>query len=93
MARYLAGKHGVELTNNLTTATINFAQLETKLDLMKPTLDLDGDGLLEANKDGVLMIRYLAGLTEAALIGEFDFTHSKRKTATEIKQYIETILF
>lgn len=93
MARYLAGKHGAELTNNLTTATIDFAQLETKLDLMKPTLDLDGDGLLEANKDGVLMIRYLAGLTEAALIGQFDFTNSKRKTATEIKQYIETILF
>lgn len=93
MARYLAGKRGAELAANVTTASVDYTQLETKLDLLKPTLDLDGDGLLEANKDGVLMIRYLAGLTDAALIGQFDFTNSKRKTATEIKQYIETILF
>lgn len=93
MARYLAGKRGAELTMNVTTALVNYTQLETKLDLLKPTLDLDGDGLLEANKDGILMIRYLAGLKDAALIGQFDFTNSKRKTAAEINQYIETILF
>lgn len=93
MARYLAGKRGVELTTNVTTALVNYTQLETKLDLLKPVLDLDGDGLLEANKDGILMIRYLAGLKDAALIGQFDFTNSKRKTAAEINQYIETVLF
>lgn len=93
MARYLAGKRGAELTAHVSTASVNYTQLETKLDLLKPSLDLDGDGLLEANKDGILMIRYLAGLRAAALIGQFDFSNSKRKTATEIQQYIEMVLF
>lgn len=93
IARYLAGKRGTELTANLTTVTVDATQLESKLDLLKPTLDIDGDGVLEANKDGLLIIRYLVGLRELALTGQLDFTNSKRKTAAEINQYIETILF
>lgn len=93
IARYLAGKRGAQLTSNVTTATVNWVELETKLELLKPTLDIDGDNLLEANKDGLLMIRYLLGLKDTALIAQLDLTHSKRKTATEIKQYIETLFF
>lgn len=93
IARYLAGKRGTELTNNVTTTTVNVAQLEIKLDLLKPILDVDGDNQLDATKDGLLIIRYLAGLTDTALIGQLDFTDSKRKTSVEIRQYIETILF
>lgn len=93
IARYLAGKRGAALTANVTTAAVDFTQLEAKLDLLKPTLDIDGDGVFDGNKDGLLIIRYLSGLREAALINQFDFTNSKRKTAAEINQYIETILF
>lgn len=93
IARYLAGKRGADLIINLTIGTVDVTQLENKLDLLKPSLDIDGDGSLDSTKDGMLIIRYLAGLRDGALINQFDFTNSKRKTAIEINQYIETILF
>lgn len=93
IARYLAGKRGAELTNQVSAVTMNWAELDTKLDLLKPVLDIDGDHRLEANKDGLLMIRYLMGLKDAALIAQLDFTDSQRKTAKEITQYIELLFF
>ncbi|MFZ1388977.1 MAG: trypsin-like peptidase domain-containing protein [Thiolinea sp.] len=93
IARYLAGKRGTELLANVAVGSFDLSQLESKLDLLKPNLDIDGDNSMDANKDGILLIRYLMGLRDAALIGQFDFTNSKRKTAPEINQYLETILF
>jgi hypothetical protein len=93
IARYLGGKRGTELFNNVTNVTVNSAQLESKLDFIKPTLDIDGDNTLDTTKDGMLIIRYLMGLRDSALIEKIDLTNSKRKTAAEINQYIETILF
>lgn len=93
IARYLAGQRGAQLTHQVVTIPVNWTELETKLDLLKPILDIDGDHRLDAEKDGLLIIRYLLGLKEAALIAQLDFTDSQRKTATEINQYIETLFF
>ncbi|SKA88578.1 hypothetical protein SAMN02745130_02966 [Thiothrix eikelboomii] len=93
IARYLAGQRGDQLTRQVATTPVNWAELEAKLDLLKPILDIDGDHRLEADKDGLLIIRYLLGLKDAALIAQLDFTDSQRKTITEINQYIETLLF
>lgn len=93
IARYLAGKRGADLLANVAIGTFNLTQLESKLDLLKPSLDIDGDNIMDANKDGILVIRYLMGLRDAALIRQLDFTNAKRKTTTEINQYLETIFF
>lgn len=93
IARYLEGKRGAALLANVSTSSVNLTQLDSRLDLLKPTLDIDGDNSLDANKDGLLVIRYLSGLRGNALIGQLDLTNAKRKTAPEINQYIETILF
>ncbi|HPY41380.1 MAG TPA: hypothetical protein PLM98_12740, partial [Thiolinea sp.] len=93
MARYLEGKRGAALLAGVSTTSVNLTQLEAKLDLLKPILDIDGDNVADANKDGLLVIRYLAGLRDTALLGQLDFTNSQRKTAAEIQQYIQTVLF
>ena len=94
MARYLAGKRGTDLVKNVSASSlINSTQLEAKLDLLKPSLDIDGDAIWEADKDGLLLVRYLVGLRDSSLTGQLSFSNSKRKSPAELKQYIETVLF
>ena len=55
-----------------------------------PTLDIDGDGHYDVLTDGVLLIRYLQGLTGNALTaGALGFT--PQRNAAQIKQYLDAI--
>ncbi len=52
------------------------------------TLDIDGDGTLQALSDGILALRYLAGFTGDALIQGAVASGATRATADEISAYL-----
>ena len=94
--RYLFGFTGNALVSGAlgATATRNDpAAIKAYLDAIRPLLDIDGNGSADALTDGLLIIRYLRGLTGDALIaGAIDVPLATRKTAEEIETYIQSLL-
>ncbi len=71
IVRYLAGVTGDALTLHAlgsTASRTDAAIIETYLDAIRPLLDVDANGSVDASIDGVLIVRYLLGLRGAALI-------------------------
>jgi hypothetical protein len=70
LLRYLRGTRGAALIANArgATATRDAAQIEAHIAAMGTTLDVDANGSVQANFDGVLISRYLRGLRGAALV-------------------------
>ncbi|UOG92777.1 MAG: hypothetical protein L3K52_03365 [Candidatus Thiothrix sulfatifontis] len=92
VARYLQGTRGAALVEGVTQHTFNLATLETQLAAVQQVMDIDADGQQQADKDAILLIRYLLGLRNAALIQVMDLSGSTRKTASSITTYLESIL-
>jgi hypothetical protein len=92
VARYLQGVRGAALVEGVTSYTLNLSTLETQLAAVQQVMDVDADGRQQADKDAVLLMRYLLGLRNAALIQGVDLSTSGRKTASDITTYIESIL-
>tara|TARA_B100000787_G_C16195425_1_gene300426 strand:+ start:170 stop:4123 length:3954 start_codon:yes stop_codon:yes gene_type:complete len=55
-------------------------------------LDIDGNGSVDALTDGLLVLRYLFGLTGDSLIAGVVAEDAKRTTADELEQYMEDLL-
>lgn len=55
-------------------------------------LDIDGNGTVDALTDGLLVLRYLFGLTGDSLIAGVVAEDAKRTTADELEQYMENLL-
>jgi hypothetical protein len=69
--RYLAGIRGDAISEGVigATATRNAAQIATYLESIKTQLDIDGDGVLNAATDGLLIVRYMrSGAVSASYI-------------------------
>ncbi|MEO8134314.1 MAG: hypothetical protein ABI831_10085, partial [Betaproteobacteria bacterium] len=69
--RYLFGLSGASLINGAvgpTATRTTAAQIGGYLDDIRPALDVDGNGQVDALTDGLLIIRYLFGLRGASLI-------------------------
>ncbi len=68
--RYLFGLRGTALTSSSLAggATRNASQIATYLDARVLAMDADGDGVVRATSDGMLILRYMLGLRGAALI-------------------------
>ena len=73
--------------NGDTTAVATFAPAA----LGAPTLDVDGNAAFNAPTDAVLIIRYLFGLTGAALIDGAVGPGATRNTAAKIETYLTDI--
>lgn len=95
--RYLFGLTGTSLVaggvfGGTATRTDPDA-IKNYLDGIRPLLDIDGNNSVNALTDGVLIIRYLLGLTNDALIsGAVDLQLGTRKTATQIQLYLQTLM-
>jgi len=93
--RYLFGLTGTSMTTGAlggTATRTDPVAIKGYLDAIRGSLDIDGNGKADALTDGLLIIRYLFGLRDAALItGAFDPAGS-RKTATDIQTYIQTLM-
>jgi len=92
--RYLFGLSGTSITTTAigVNATRNTpAAIQAYLDQIRPALDVDGNGQADALTDGLLIIRYLFGLRDAALIQNAVAAGAPRGTATLIQNYIGTL--
>ena len=92
--RYMYGLTGTSLTNGALGATASRgpAAIKTYLDSIRSALDIDDNGNVDANTDGLLLIRYLFGLRGNALIVGAVDPLGKRKTAPEIESYIQSLM-
>jgi hypothetical protein len=59
---------------------------------VRPMLDIDGNGDVDALTDGLILIRYLFGLRGNALIAGAIGSGATRTTAAEVEAYVQTVL-
>ena len=59
---------------------------------IRPLFDIDGNGRVDALTDGLLLIRYLSGMRDAALILGATGNGATRTMAADIETYIESLL-
>ncbi len=94
--RYLAGMSGAALVSggvvsgDATRSTA--AALTAYLDDLKPKLDIDGNGQVDALTDGVLISRYLLNIRGPALIAGAIGVGAIRTTFTQIENYLAGLL-
>lgn len=74
--RYLFGLRGTALTSNALSgnASRNASQIVAYLDARVSGMDVDGDGVVRATSDGILILRYMLGLRGAALAAGANLT-------------------
>ena len=94
--RYMAGMSGAALISGSAVsgdATRNTAAaMMAYLDDLKPKLDIDGNGEVNALTDGLLITRYLLNIRGPALIAGAIGVGSTRTTATLIENYLASLL-
>ena len=92
--RYLFGLTGASLIGNAIGATAtrkDAAAIKTYLDAIRASLDIDGNGSVDALTDGLLVIRYLFGLRGTSLMQGAIAAGATRITAAQIESYIATL--
>ena len=92
--RYLFGITGPSLTNGALGpgATANTPALAlARMDTFRPQYDIDGNTQFDAMTDGLLMVRYLFGLTGTALTNGAVGASATRPTALTIEPHLLTL--
>ena len=92
--RHLFGFSGDSLTTNATGADAqrsDAVSIETHLVDNKSSLDVDGDGNVEALTDGLLIIRALFGFSGDSLITGAVSGSGTRVTGDSVVDYLKTI--
>ncbi len=96
VVRYLFGLTGDALVSGALGGTATRTDpiaIKDYLDGIRPSLDIDGSGNAYALTDGLLIVRYLLGLTGPALIsGAVDTQNGTRTTATKIQNYLQSLM-
>ena len=95
VVRYLLGQTGGALTDNAigTGATrTGGSAIVQFLDVVKPALDIDGNGQSDGATDGVLLIRYLFGLRGSSLVAGAIGSQATRTTPAQIEKYLRTLI-
>jgi hypothetical protein len=89
IVRFMQGLSGPALTDGLLGANAASPDaIATYLADIRPALDIDGNGHIDPLTDGVLIVRYLFGLTGDALIQGAIGDGAKRSTATLIESHM-----
>ena len=94
IARYLAGMRGSAVTSGLNNGgglRTDPDQVNAYLETIRPLLDIDGNGQFNPLTDGLLLIRYMAGLRDAALLTGAVGAGATRDAAA-IQAYLGTLL-
>ncbi len=93
--RYLFGLRGTAMTANALGATATRtdpAVIAAYLDSIRPSLDVDGNGVVEALTDGTLIMRYLLGTRGAALVIGAVGSGASNATADGIASKIQSLM-
>ena len=95
LIRYLFGMSGQVLTAGAIGATATRSDpvaVVAYLDGIRASLDIDGNGNVDALTDGLLILRYLFGVRGAALISNVVGAGATRTTAAQIESYIQALM-
>ena len=95
IVRYLFGITGNTLTAGATSANAartSAAAITQYLDSIRSTLDIDGNGQVDALTDGLLIIRYLFGIRGAALINSVLSPNATRTSSAQIEAQVQALL-
>ncbi len=57
----------------------------------KPLFDVDGNGVVDAATDGMLMLRYIAGFRDAALVANAIGPQATRATSATVQLYLDLL--
>ena len=91
---YLFGFSGAALATDAIgsgAGRVDPTQIGTYLGNIRPLLDIDGNGQVDALTDGLLIVRYLLGLHGATLTtGAIGFS-ATRTAATDIETYLQSL--
>lgn len=66
--------------------------IQTYLNDIRPRLDVDGNGKVEALTDGLLLIRYLSGMSGDALVANVIESGATRATPALVEAYILSLM-
>ena len=91
--RYMFGLRGAALTNGLTLGGTRTdpTQIENYLRDILPYLDADGNGVVDALTDGLLIMRQLIAPSGPLLTQNALGAGATRLTATDVSNYIQTL--
>ena len=91
LLRYLIGLRGASLVDGAVGVNPqrDAAAIASYIASFGNTLDLDGDGSVNATTDGLLLLRYLLGLRGAALTTGASATN---RSAADIEKYVLSLL-
>jgi hypothetical protein len=93
--RHLFGLADVGLVDGALGATAtrtSAGAISTYLDDIAPHLDADGNGELEPLTDGLLIVRYLSGLTGPALVEGTLGAGATRTTGAAVAAYLQPLV-
>nr|MCS5586857.1 lamin tail domain-containing protein [Porticoccaceae bacterium] len=90
MLRYTFGLRGDSLSSGAVSANspLSSAEVEAEVEAALVIADIDGDGQVDALTDGLLLLRYLFGLTDNSLITGAISSNASRATAEAITEYL-----
>ena len=91
--RALFGLTGTAVTHGAITPGVgrDTAQIGVYLSDIRPYLDVDGNGVVDALTDGLLIMRYLFGLSGAALTQGAIGPRATRITDTQLQDYLAAL--
>jgi hypothetical protein len=95
IVRYLFGYTGSALTNAALAPTAvrsSPATLEAYLGAIRPFMDIDGDGNVDALTDGMLIVRFLSGLRGETLLNGALSSTAAYTTSSAIEARIQALL-
>lgn len=94
IVRYMFGLTGSSLTTGVVGSLANRAdptQIGDYLNSIRSYLDVDNNGVVDALTDGVLIIRYLLGLTGPPLVQGAIGKDAMRTAHADIQRYLATL--
>jgi CxxC motif-containing protein (DUF1111 family)/predicted lipoprotein with Yx(FWY)xxD motif len=91
MLRYSFGLSGDALTSGAiaSDAPLSSSEVVTRLDTMMAIADIDDSGAVDALTDGLLLLRYLFGLSGETLINSAVSSEANRASVADIGAYLE----
>jgi hypothetical protein len=95
LLRYTFGLTGVSLTDSAIASGSPLTPAEVEANVATATTsfaDIDGSGNVDALTDGLMLLRYLFGLTGASLIDSAVAAGAERTTAADIEAYIQSLI-
>ena len=95
LLRSMFGLTGDALANGLPISDVahhDSVDIESRIAILGDLADVDGNGNVDALTDGLLMLRYLAGLEGGSLIGQVVATDATRTTAIDIEAHLKALM-